>query len=252
MPMFPAAQCRGRHASTLRQLSDGQALLGPDSQPSPSFCNLQRLVLIYSLSLGRWDSRSSPGVSGRLTAPGHLVVLPPEPARPGKRRKPMIEKRHEAGLKPEHAYIAGSAGIGLSFLAWTASEGGRGRDRPGGPAGDLHRPMEACVIRLGQGATQLGKAVPPGRAAAGITASRRLAGPQASKRVGNRTQQDGSGVTAVKRMTAVAVMAGLLTSPVAAPNQPPGRPRRGLWHVVSGWLGYRRQVRRGSGGTNRR
>jgi hypothetical protein len=59
-------------------------------------------------------------------------------------------------------------------------------------------------------------------------------------------------MTSVKRMAAVALMAGLLTGPVAAPNQPPGRPRRGLWHVVSDWLVYRRQVRRGSGGTNRR
>ena len=61
-------------------------------------------------------------------------------------------------------------------------------------------------------------------------------------------------MTAVKRMAAVAMMAGLLTGPVAAPNRPPGRPRRGFypWHVFMDWLGYRRQVRRGSGGTNER
>ena len=33
----------------------------------------------------------------------------------------MIEKLHDAGLKSEHAYIAGFASIGLSFLAWGTS-----------------------------------------------------------------------------------------------------------------------------------
>jgi hypothetical protein len=33
----------------------------------------------------------------------------------------MIEKLHEAGLRSEHAYMAGLASIGLSFLAWTTS-----------------------------------------------------------------------------------------------------------------------------------
>lgn len=33
----------------------------------------------------------------------------------------MIEKLHEAGVKSEHAYIAGFAGIGLSVLAWSTS-----------------------------------------------------------------------------------------------------------------------------------
>ena len=37
----------------------------------------------------------------------------------------MIEKLHEAGLKSEHAYIAGFASIGLSFLAW-ATDGHTG------------------------------------------------------------------------------------------------------------------------------
>ena len=61
-------------------------------------------------------------------------------------------------------------------------------------------------------------------------------------------------MTAVKRMAAVAMMAGLLTGPVAAPNRRPDRPRHGFypWHVFMDWLGYRRQVRRGSGATNER
>jgi hypothetical protein len=33
----------------------------------------------------------------------------------------MIEKLHDAGLRSEHAYMAGLASIGLSFLAWTTS-----------------------------------------------------------------------------------------------------------------------------------
>lgn len=33
----------------------------------------------------------------------------------------MIEKRHDAGLRSEHAYMAGCASIGLSFLAWATS-----------------------------------------------------------------------------------------------------------------------------------
>jgi hypothetical protein len=80
------------------------------------------------------------------------------------------------------------------------------------------------------------------------------AGRAAVQEEGNRTQQDGSGMTAIKRMAAVATMAALLTGPVAAPNQPPGRPRRGFypWHVFADWLGYRRQVRQESGGTDRR
>src|SRR5437763_12032454 len=33
----------------------------------------------------------------------------------------MIEKLHDAGLRSEHAYVAGFASIGLSFLAWATS-----------------------------------------------------------------------------------------------------------------------------------
>jgi hypothetical protein len=33
----------------------------------------------------------------------------------------MIEKLHDAGLRSEHACMAGLASIGLSFLAWTTS-----------------------------------------------------------------------------------------------------------------------------------
>jgi hypothetical protein len=33
----------------------------------------------------------------------------------------MIEKLHEAGLRSEHAYVAGFASIALAALAWTAS-----------------------------------------------------------------------------------------------------------------------------------
>jgi hypothetical protein len=36
-------------------------------------------------------------------------------------RESVIEKRHDAGLRSEHAYMAGLASIGLSFLAWTTS-----------------------------------------------------------------------------------------------------------------------------------
>jgi hypothetical protein len=136
----------------------------------------------------------------------------------------MIEKRHEVGLKPEHASIAGFASTGLSFLTW-AARGAALKSRDARPGGSRDHPH-------------------PGE----------FTGSRASKKIGNRTRQEGSGMTAVKRMAAVAVMAGLLAGPVAAPNQPPGRPRRGSypWHVVSDWLGYRRQARRESGGTNGR
>jgi hypothetical protein len=33
----------------------------------------------------------------------------------------MIEKLHEAGVRSEHAYLAGFASIGMSFLAWVTS-----------------------------------------------------------------------------------------------------------------------------------
>src|SRR3954470_16417207 len=33
----------------------------------------------------------------------------------------MIEKLHDAGLRSEHAYLAGFASIGLSFAAWATS-----------------------------------------------------------------------------------------------------------------------------------
>ena len=61
-------------------------------------------------------------------------------------------------------------------------------------------------------------------------------------------------MTAIKRMAAVATMAALLTGPVAVPNQPPGRPRRGFypWHVFADWLGCRRRAHREAGGTDRR
>jgi hypothetical protein len=61
-------------------------------------------------------------------------------------------------------------------------------------------------------------------------------------------------MAAVKRMAAVAMMAGLLAGPVAAPNPRRGRPRRGFypWHILTDWLGYRRRAHRGSAGTNER
>jgi len=61
-------------------------------------------------------------------------------------------------------------------------------------------------------------------------------------------------MTAIKRMVTVAMMAGLLGGPVPSPNRRPGRPRHGFypWHVFMEWLGYRRQVRQGSGGTKER
>jgi hypothetical protein len=59
-------------------------------------------------------------------------------------------------------------------------------------------------------------------------------------------------MAAVKRMAAVAMMAGLLTGPVGVPGpaRRPGRARRGFypWHVFKDWLGYRR----GSARTNER
>ena len=33
----------------------------------------------------------------------------------------MIKKLHDTGLRSEHAYAAGLASIGLSFLAWATS-----------------------------------------------------------------------------------------------------------------------------------
>ena len=61
-------------------------------------------------------------------------------------------------------------------------------------------------------------------------------------------------MAAVKRMATVTMMAGLLAGPVAAPNRRSDRTRRQFypWHVFSDWLGYRRQVQRGSAGTNER
>jgi hypothetical protein len=43
----------------------------------------------------------------------------------------MIEKLHEAGLRSEHAYVAGFASIALAALAWGASLTGEkaGTDR---------------------------------------------------------------------------------------------------------------------------
>ena len=132
----------------------------------------------------------------------------------------MTEKRHEAVLKPEPARIAGFASIGLSFLAG-----------------------------LGNALRRFEKPSRP----AGIPASGRTHRTAGQHEIGNRAQQDGSGMTAIKLTAAVATMAALLTGPVAA-NQPPGRPRRGFypWHVFADWLGYRRQVRQESGGTDRR
>jgi hypothetical protein len=62
-------------------------------------------------------------------------------------------------------------------------------------------------------------------------------------------------MAAVKWMAAVTMTTvGLLAGPVAAPNPRPGQIRREFypWHVFLDWLGYRRQVRRGSEGTNKR
>jgi hypothetical protein len=61
-------------------------------------------------------------------------------------------------------------------------------------------------------------------------------------------------MTAIKRMVTVAMMAGLLGGPVPSPNRRPGRPPHRFypWHVFMDWLGYRRQVRQGSGGTKER
>jgi len=57
-------------------------------------------------------------------------------------------------------------------------------------------------------------------------------------------------MAAIKRMAAMAMMAGLLTGPVAVPSpaRRPGRARRGFypWQVFTDWLGRRRQVTRGS------
>lgn len=33
----------------------------------------------------------------------------------------IVKKLHEAGLRSEHAYLAGMVSIGLSFVSWTAS-----------------------------------------------------------------------------------------------------------------------------------
>lgn len=165
----------------------------------------------------------------------------------------MIERRHEVGLKPEHAYIAGFASIGLSFLAWATS---LKADKAETDRADRWGSSWATGgLRSSARATRCAalKAVTPGRAAAGITRIRAGSPDRrpATRPITERSRM-GVGMAAVKRMAAVAMMAGLLTGPVAAPNRGPDRPRRGSysWHVFMDWLGYRRAVRRGSGGTN--
>jgi hypothetical protein len=62
----------------------------------------------------------------------------------------MIEKLHDAGLRSEHAYMAGLASIGLSFLAWTTSlKAEKAGTDPGRPVGDLHRALGAHLLRPG-------------------------------------------------------------------------------------------------------
>jgi hypothetical protein len=67
----------------------------------------------------------------------------------------MIEKRHDVGLKPEHACITGFASIGLSFLARATSlktdkaETGRADRRGSSSAtGDPRSPARAprCAV----------------------------------------------------------------------------------------------------------
>jgi len=161
----------------------------------------------------------------------------------------MIEKLHEASLKSEHAYRR-LVVPGLGDMR----EAGADRDRPGGPVGDLRRSPGDCLLRPGHRAARLRKAVTPGRAAPAITPIRTGSPGRRTGRSVTERSRIVVDMTGVKGMVTVAMMAGLLAGPVAAPNRRPGRPRPGFypWHVFMDWLGYRRQVRQGSGSTNER
>lgn len=66
--------------------------------------------------------------------------------------------------------------------------------------------------------------------------------------------QTGVNMGALKPIAAMAIMAGLLGSPIPPPGRPAGRRRHGfyVWHVFRDWLAYRRQADRGPGGANER
>ena len=59
----------------------------------------------------------------------------------------MIEQLHDAGLKSEHAYIAGFASIGLSFIAWATSRKAESAGTDLQPVGDLRRAVGPHVLR---------------------------------------------------------------------------------------------------------
>ena len=64
---------------------------------------------------------SGPGASpltGRTGRAGALAYGSSPAALRHPKEDSMTENLHEAGLRSEHAYLAGLASVGLSFVAW--------------------------------------------------------------------------------------------------------------------------------------
>jgi hypothetical protein len=85
----------------------------------------------------------------------------------------MIEKRHEGGLKPEHAYSRVRQHQPVAPGLGNPSEGGQGRDRPGGPVGIFIGHWRPTFYGPGNALRSFEEPRRPAHAAAGITASRR-------------------------------------------------------------------------------